>query len=117
MRADSNNEKEIKPGISTGWAEFGKNSDILSSTLPLSLKKMVCNQCVLPVMAYRVEAWGFTKHIGRKLKWAKRAMESVLEVTLRDMKTAAWIREQTRLEDIVVQIKRKEWTWTGTLCA
>ena len=33
-------------------------------------------------------------------------------VTRRNKKTS-WIREQTKVEDILTTIKRKKWTWTG----
>lgn len=35
----------------------------------------------------------------------------MLGVVLRDENTAAWIREQTRVEDILAQIKLSKWAW------
>lgn len=37
----------------------------------------------------------------------------MLRVTVGDRERGTWIREKTRLEDIIVEIKRKKWTWTG----
>lgn len=48
--------------LSRCWPAFRKNPDILSTKLiPLSLKKLVENQCVLPVRTYVAEN-GLTKH-------------------------------------------------------
>lgn len=112
VSADPNHENEITRRISTRWAAFGRNSDILNSKLPLSLKKLVYNQRVLPVMTYGAETWGLTKRFERKLRLAQQAMErTMLGVVLRDENTAAWIREQTRVEDILAQIKLSKWAW------
>ncbi len=37
----------------------------------------------------------------------------MLGITWRDRKRASWIREQTKVEDILMTITNKEWTWTG----
>ena len=33
-----------------GWNTFGGQYNVMESTLPLSLKRKVCNQCILPVL-------------------------------------------------------------------
>ncbi len=33
--------------------------------------------------------------------------------TLRDKKRASWIREKTKVEDILMTSKNKKWTWAG----
>lgn len=35
-----------------GWALFGKYSYVTGGKLPLPLKSLVYNQCVLPLMTY-----------------------------------------------------------------
>ncbi len=35
----------------------------------------------------------------------------MLSITRRDRKRALWIREQTKVEDILMTIKDKKWTW------
>ncbi len=35
----------------------------------------------------------------------------MLGITWRDKKRASWIREQTKVEDILMVIKKKKWTW------
>ncbi len=37
----------------------------------------------------------------------------MLGITWRDRKRASWITEQTKVEDILMTIKSKKWTWTG----
>ena len=34
-------------------------------------------------------------------------------ITWRDRKRASWIREQTKVEDMLSTIKKKMWTWAG----
>ena len=46
---------EIKRRIGMGWSAFGKQSNIMKSNLPISLKRKVYNQCVLPVLTYGSE--------------------------------------------------------------
>lgn len=114
LSADSNHEKEIWRRISMGWRAFGKHSDVMNSRLPLSLKIKVYDQCVLPVMTCGAETWRLTKQLVRNLGSAQRAMEGrMIGVTLKDRKRAFWIREQTRVDDVTVQIEKKKWTWAG----
>ena len=50
----------------------------------------------------------------RKLISTQRAMERIMMgISLRDRKRATWIREQTKVEDIMSTIKKKKWTWAG----
>ncbi len=37
----------------------------------------------------------------------------MLGITRRDRKQASWIREQTKVDDILMTIKKKMWTWAG----
>ena len=95
-----------------GWSAFGKQSSVMKSNLPISLKRKVYNQCILPVLTYGSETWSLTKVLERKLQSAQRGMERIMfGITWRDKKRASWIREQTKVEDILTTIKRKKWTW------
>ena len=112
--ANPGHESEIKRRISLGWRAFGKQIDIMKSKLPLSLKRKVFNQQVLPVLTYGSESWSLTKTLERKLRTTQRGMERIMVgVTLRDRKRASWIREQTRVDDVIGTIKKKKWTWAG----
>ncbi len=58
-----------------GWSVFGKQNLVMSSNLPLSLKRKVYNQCTLPVLTYGTETWRLTKDSERKLRCAQAGME------------------------------------------
>ena len=46
----------------------------------------------------------------------QRAHERImLNITWPDHKTAEWIREQTKLRDILETISKAKWTWAGHL--
>ncbi len=95
-------EKEIRR-IGMGWGAFGKQNLVMNSNVPLSLKRKVCDQCILPVLTYGSETWRLTKELERKLRSAQRGMERrMLGITLRDKKRTSWIREQTKVEDILM---------------
>ena len=114
IKASYDHSREIKRRIGMGWSAFGKLNSIMNSKLPLSLKRKVYNQCVLPVLIYGSETWSITKGLERKLRSAQRGMERImLGITWKDKKTASWIRNQTRVEDILSSIKRRKWTWAG----
>ena len=107
-------EAEIVRRIRMGWSAFGRHSQIMNGGLPLSLKKKVYDSCILPVLTYGAETWRLTKRVQIKLRTTQRAMErKMIGVTLRDKKRAEWIREQTRVKDILVEIKKKKWMWAG----
>ncbi len=94
--------------IGMGWSAFGKQSLVMNSNLPLSLQRKVYNQCILPVLKCGSEAWRLTKELERKLRRAERGMERrMLGITWRDYKRASCIREQTKVEDILMTIKKR----------
>ena len=106
--------REIKRRIGMGWSAFGKVSSIMKSKMPLSLKRRVYNQNVLPVIIYGSETWSVTKRLEQKLRTAQRGMERImLGITWKDKKRASWIRQQTKVEDILCAIKKRKWTWAG----
>ena len=117
VQTGTSSEQEIKRRISLGWSAFGRHSSTLRGSLPLCLKRKVFNQCVLPVMTYGSETWTTTRLLERKLISAQRGMErSMMGISLRDRKRATWIREQTKVEDILKSIKKKKWQWAGHVC-
>ncbi len=114
VRGNPTHEKEIRRRIGMGWSAFGKQNLIMNSNLPLSLKRKVYNQCILPVLTYGSETWRVTKELERKLRSPQRGMERrMLGITWRDKKQTSGIREHTKVEDILVTIKNKKWTWAG----
>ncbi len=84
----------------------------MNSNLPFSLKRKVCNQCVLPVLAYDSVTWHLTKEQEGKLRRAQRGIEKkMLGVTWRDMKRATLIKKQSKAEDILTTVKMRKWSW------
>ncbi len=54
-----------------GWSAFGKQNLVMNSNLPLSLKRKVYNQCILPVLTYGSETWRLTKELEETEKCTK----------------------------------------------
>ncbi len=75
VSANPAHEKEIRRRIGMGWSAFGKQNLVMNMNLPLSLKRKVYNQCILPVLTYGSETWRLTKELERKLRSAKRGRE------------------------------------------
>ena len=109
--------QEIKRRITLGWQAFGRASAIFKNKeIPTCLKRQVYNQCIIPTVTYGSETWNLTKIQTMKLRSMQRAHESImLNITWRDQKTADWIREQTKLRDILETISKAKWTWAGHL--
>ncbi|MEG7521837.1 MAG: hypothetical protein M3H12_01875, partial [Chromatiales bacterium] len=60
------------------------------------------------------ETWALTNQAKNKLAAAQSKMErSMLNITYRDGKTNIWVREMTRVIDIMEQVRRRKWTWAG----
>ena len=41
----------------------------------------------------------------------------MLGISLRDKKRASWIRENTKVKDILVTIKEQKWRWAGHIAS
>ena len=66
-------KEEVTCRIRAGWSCFGRNREIfLDENLPMSLKRQVFDQCILPTMTYGCQAWSLTKGLAQKLKWKGR---------------------------------------------
>ena len=95
-------DNEIQRRIMTGWAAYAKHRDIFKINLAICLKRQVYNSSVLPAMTYGAEAWTLTKQAQNKLAAAQTKMEkSMLNITYKDRRTNIWVRERTKLIDII----------------
>src|SRR6201985_2415720 len=75
---------------------------------------LVFDTCVLPVLTYEAETLTLTKASENKLRVAQRAMErSMLGISLRDKMTNQWIRQQTKIVDVMERIASLKWNWAG----
>ena len=110
---DNNQDKEIQRNITAGRTAFAKHRNVFNGNIGTCLKK-VYNSCVLPAMIYGMETWAFTIHAKNKLAATQTKMErSMLNVTYRDKKTNIWVREKTKVTDVIEHVRRRKWTWAG----
>ena len=117
--ANNSNGKQNKTRssirINVGWSVFGKYREIfLDRHLPISLKRKVYNQCVLPAMTYGCQTWSLTKTLVKTLEPSRRAMErKMLNVKLKDRIRNTIIRQRTRVTDTVQYVTNTKWKWAG----
>ena len=58
-------------------AVLEKNKEILQDKqLPISLKKQVMDQCILPTMTYGCQTWSLNKQMTKKTKQTENRSES-----------------------------------------
>ena len=111
---DKNQDKEIQWRIIAGWAACAKHRDIFKRSLAICLKRQVYNSCVLPAMTYGAKTWSLTKQAQNKLAAAQIKMErSMLNITHKDKKTNIWVRERTKVINIINTVRKTKWSWAG----
>ena len=60
------------------------------------------------------ETWTLTKQAQNKLAAAQTKMErSMLNITYKDRRTNIWIRERTKVIDIINTVRKMKWSWAG----
>ena len=108
-------EDEIKERIRKSWSYFGRNREIyMDKNVPLSLKRQVFNQCIIPTTAYGCETWSINKQQMTKIRSMQRAMErKILQIKLKDKIPHRDIRKQTNFEDVQKHIGKQKWRWAG----
>ena len=106
---------EIKERIRKSWSCFGKNREIfMDKNLPLSLKRQVFNQCIIPTTAYECETWAINKQQMTKIRSIQRSMErKILQIKLKDKIPHRDIRKKTNFEDVLKHIGKQKWRWSG----
>ncbi len=63
-------------------------------------------------MTYGAETWALTTQANNKLAAAHTKTEkSLLNIIYRDRKTNLWVREKTKITDVIEQVRRR--TWAG----
>ena len=94
------------------WAAYAKHRGIFKSNLAICLKRQVYNSCVLPAMTYGAETWTLTKQVQNKLAAAQIKMErSMLNITYKDRRANMWVRERTKVIDIMYTVRKIKWSW------
>ncbi len=90
------------------------NSNIMNSNLPHSIKRKVFSWCALPVLTHGADTWRRIKGLERKLISAEKGNErKMLGITWSDRKRASLIKEQAKLEHILLTVKKRKWAWAG----
>ena len=69
--------------------------------------------CVLPAMTYGAETWTLTKQAQNKLAAQTKMERSMLNITYKDRRTNIWVRERTKLIDIIYTVRKMKWSWAG----
>ena len=96
--------------ITAEWTAIAKHRDIFKGNIGTCLKSQVYNSCVLQAMTYGAETWAPSTQAKNKLA----AAQTKLNITYRNRKTNIWVREKTKVTDVIEQVKRQKWTWEGT---
>ncbi|KAK2183091.1 hypothetical protein NP493_323g00014 [Ridgeia piscesae] len=111
---DKTKDKEIQRRITAGWTAFVKHRAIFKGNIGKCLKRQVYNSCILPAMTYVEETWALTTQAKKKLAAAQTKMErSMLNIIYRNSNTNIWVREKTKITDVIEQVRRRKWTWAG----
>lgn len=110
-------EKEINTRIANGWKKYWSLKEIMKSPdLSMSLKRKTFNMCILPCLTYGCETWSLTKFLREKLAKCQRAMErSIVGCKRKDRIRNCDLRDKTKLTDILSQIDKQKWRWSGHL--
>ena len=112
---ENSTKQEVSIRIKAGWSVFGKHREIFpDGHLPMSLKRKIFNQCVLPAMTFGCQTWSLGKALVKKLEISQRSMERrMLNVKLKDRIRNTTIRQRTRVTDIVQYVTNTKWKWAG----
>ena len=108
-------KEEIYARIRAAWSCFGKKQgNLQDKQLPISHKKQVMDQCILPTMTYGCQTCSLNKHMTNRLRTAQRAMErKMLDLKLKDKIPCSEIRKRTKIIDIIEYTLKQKWKWAG----
>ena len=68
----------------------------------------------MTAMTCGAETWTLTKQAQNKLAAAQTNTErSMLNITYKDRKTNIWVRERTKVVDIMYTVRQMKWSWAG----
>ena len=88
------------------WTAYAKHQDLFKSIHAIYLNRQVYNSCVLPDTTYGAAKWTLTKQAQNKLSAAQTKMErSMLNTTYMVRKTSIWVRERTKVIDIMSNVR------------
>ena len=94
---------EVNRRIQLARVKFGTLSFIFrDEALPLTLKRQIFNQCIIPVLSYGAETLTTTTRLEKKLRVTERAMEKVMiGVTRKDRVRCYGSKQKTGVQDVI----------------
>jgi hypothetical protein len=103
--------REIGRRIASAWATFNRAQQLLTNKrTPMFIKGRFYQQCIAPSLLYACETWALTNTTETRIARCQRAMERrLLNIRLRDKKSAAFLRKRTNLKDTVVAARTRKW--------
>jgi hypothetical protein len=109
--------KEVGRRIGAAWASFGKARQLLTmQRIPMNIKRQYYYQCIVPTLLYGCESWALTKTTELRLARCQWAMERrLLNIRLIDKRPLEWIRQRTKLNDIVTTYQKRKWKHASKL--
>ena len=92
-----------------------KHRGIFKDNIGACLKKQVYNSCVHPAITSVTETRALTTQTKNKLAAAQTKIEtSMLNMAYWDRKTNIWVREKTKVTDVIEQVRRRSGRGQGT---
>ncbi len=115
LKMKDGTHEEVLKRVKASWSCFGRHKEVLcDKKIPITWRRKIFDQCVLPTMAYGAETWTTTKALENKLRTTQRAMErAMLHISIRDKVRCEDIRKRTGVKDIIYKIKQAKWRWAG----
>ena len=115
IKMEERTKTEVNRRIQAAWSCFGRYREIFKDeTLPISLKRQVFNQCIVPTISYGCQTWPITRHTLKRLRTAQRAMErKMMGIKIQDQIRHTEIRQKTKVIDIPKFILHQKWKWAG----
>lgn len=114
---ENRQNKEIDRRIDNAWKSFWSMKEYMKGDLPISLKRVLIDTCILPILTYGAQTWSLTEAQKTKLKVCQRAMErSILGVKRTDRIRNTILRERTGLTDVGFKSAKLKWEWAGHIC-
>ena len=115
ISADSNIEKEVSARLGMAAQAFKKLNNVWkSSTLSTRTKLNIYRSNVRSTLLYAAETWRMNKKLESRLRgFEGRCLRRILKVRWEDKVTNEEVWARTGITNIVMEVKRRRWTWLG----
>lgn len=82
--------------------------------MPIKIKKIVLDTCLLPSLTYACQTWKFTRTVKSKIRSCQRSMErSVMKIRKIQKIPHTRIRHKTKVIDALDYSLKLKWRWAG----